>query len=461
MASLAAMQIRSGARLVTAATAVVVLASACGAGGATTADQARQGPAAAPSTAKVDARLDLQSGSTADTGTSGAGTSGAAGAAAPATRRPAKAPARAATSSAARPAAAPAARAARTGGTAATNAAAGSTAAAAAPAAFGNPRGKAAVPAAGRAVDTRRPNRVVGNGTARSCTSQAVVAAVARGGIITFRCGSKPVVIRMAATAKVRNTSARVVLDGGGKVTLSGAGVRRILYMNTCDPAQVWTTSHCQNQATPQLVVQNLTFADGNSTGERMEGGGGGAIFVRGGQFKVVNSRFIRNRCDTTGPDVGGAAIRVLDQFAGRPVYVVRSTFGGTAKLGGRCSNGGAISSIGVSWQILNSVMVHNRAIGRGANPAKPGTPGGGSGGAIYNDGNQMTLRIAGSILQDNVANEGGGGVFFVSNNRTGTMRIEDSVLQRNRSLQFETRGLKGIFFLGRQAPTIVRSVVR
>jgi hypothetical protein len=265
----------------------------------------------------------------------------------------------------------------------------------------------------------------------------------------------------MTATAKVRNTSSRVVIDGGGKVTLSGAGKRRILYMNTCDPAQVWTTSHCQNQATPQLVVQNLTFADGNSTGEKAEGGGGGAIFVRGGQFKVVNSRFVRNRCDTTGPDVGGAAIRVLDQFAGRPVYVVRSTFGGTRSQGGRCSNGGAISSIGVSWQILNSVMTHNRAIGRGANPAKPGTPGGGNGGAIYNDGNEMTLRIAGTIIQDNLANEGGGAVIFVSNNRTGTMRIEDSTLQRNRSLQFETRGLKGVFFLGRQAPTIVRSVLR
>jgi hypothetical protein len=27
-----------------------------------------------------------------------------------------------------------------------------------------------------------------------------------------------------------------IVIDGGGKITLSGAGTRRILYMNTCDP---------------------------------------------------------------------------------------------------------------------------------------------------------------------------------------------------------------------------------
>src|SRR4029453_16870181 len=108
---------------------------------------------------------------------------------------------------------------------------------------------------------------------------------------------------------------------------------------------------------------------------------------VRGGRLKVVNSRFVRNRCDGTGPDLGGAAIRVLDQHRDLPVYVVSSTFGGAAGQGGVCSNGGALSSIGVSWVVLNSVLSHNSAIGRGANPAKPGTPGGGSGGAIYLDG--------------------------------------------------------------------------
>lgn len=123
--------------------------------------------------------------------------------------------------------------------------------------------------------------------------------------------------------------------------TLSGGGERRILYMNTCDEAQGWTTSHCQDQDHPQLVVQNLTFADGNSTGELTEGGGGGAIFVRGGRFRVVSSVFLRNRCDPTGPDLGGAAIRVLSQYQNLPVYVVNSTFGGAPGEGGGCSNDG------------------------------------------------------------------------------------------------------------------------
>lgn len=321
----------------------------------------------------------------------------------------------------------------------------------------GNPRGGADVPAQARAVDTSKPTRTIGDGTAASCTSTAVVRAVAAGGVITFDCGPDPVTITMTATAKVRNANGpRVVLDGGGKVTLSGQGRRRILYMNTCDGAQGWTTSHCDNQDHPQLTVQNLTFADGNSSGERTEGGGGGAIFVRGGRFKVVNSRFVRNRCDRTGPDLGGAAIRVLSQYENRPVYVVGSTFDG-----GVCANGGALSSIGVSWVVLNSVLTGNRAVGTGANPARAGTPGGGSGGAIYCDGNEFSVRIAGTIIEGNEANEGGGAVFFVSNDRTGTMRIEDSTLRRNPSDGFETRGYPGIFFLGARNPTLTGSTLR
>ncbi len=307
-----------------------------------------------------------------------------------------------------------------------------------------------AAPVDRRGVDTSRPDRVVGTGTAASCTSAAVVAAVAAGGIVTFDCGAAPVTIRMAATAKVVNRNRRTVLDGGGRVTLSGGGQRRILYQNTCDAAQVHTTSHCQDQDHPELVLQNLTFADGNSTGDRTEGGGGGAVFVRGGKLSVIGSRFTGNRCDPTGPDLGGAALRVLSQYGGGPVRVVGSTF-----TGGVCSNGGAVSSIGVSWDIADSTMTGNRAIGRGANPARAGTPGGGSGGAIYLDGNTFTLRVTGSTITGNTANEGGGAIFFVSNDRTGTATVRGSRIAGNTSAGFETAGLPGWFFLGARPPSI------
>jgi hypothetical protein len=325
----------------------------------------------------------------------------------------------------------------------------------------GNSDNPVPVPAEAAAVDTSAPDRVIGDGTAASCTSATVVDAVAQGGIITFACGPDPITITLDTTAKIRNnTGPEIVLDGGGLVTLSGAGQRRILYMNTCDEDQVWTTSHCQDQDHPRLTIQNLTFVDGNATGETVEGGGGGAIFVRGGRLKVVSSRFFRNVCDTTGPDLGGAAIRVLSQSQGLPVYIVGSTFGGADGLGGSCSNGGALSSIGVSWVVLNSVLSHNSAIGNGANPASAGTPGGGSGGAIYTDGNLFTVVLGGTVIEDNHANEGGGAIFFVSNDRSGTMTIEQSVLRRNPSDQFETTNLPGIFFLGAAFPTVTSSTL-
>ena len=62
-----------------------------------------------------------------------------------------------------------------------------------------------------------------------------------------------------------------------------------------------------------------------------------------------------------------------------------------------------------MSWVILNSVISWNTAIGNGANPQRAGTPGGGSGGGIYNAG---TLTLVGSSVFDNTANVDGGGIY-------------------------------------------------
>jgi hypothetical protein len=268
--------------------------------------------------------------------------------------------------------------------------------------------------------------------------------------VVTFDCGAAPVTITLTRTAKVVNAHPSLVLDGGGKVTLSGGGARRILYQNTCDAKQGYTTSHCQDQDSPKLTVQRLAFTGGNSTGDTTEGGGGGAIFVRGGRFAVIDSVFTGNRCDSSGPDLGGAALRVLSQSQGLPVRISGSRFSG-----GVCSNGGAISSIGVSWDISNTVMTGNRAIGSGANPARSGTPGGGSGGAIYLDGNTFTLRITGSTITGNTAAEGGGAVFFVSNDRTGTATVSGTTMKNNPSNGFESGGPPGWFFLGARPPSV------
>jgi hypothetical protein len=297
--------------------------------------------------------------------------------------------------------------------------------------AAGNPDGHAAVPAAGQAVVTSHPDHVIGNGTPASCTPAAVIAAVAAGGVITFSCGPAPVTITMTATATVPATSRLTVLDGGGKVTLSGGGKTQVLSMNAG-----W------QQQWPQLVVQNLTVTDAYSATPQVSGSsvyGGGAIFAEGGQLKVVDSAFTGDSCYASGPDLGGGAIRAVGMYPASPVYLTGDTFSGDS-----CSNGGALSGLYAEFDVTNCLLTGNKAIGWGANPAAAGTPGGGSGGAIYTDGNAYDLTVAGTVVRGNTAREGGGGIFFVVNAGGGTLRIESSTLQGNPSGEFQNA--PGIF---------------
>jgi hypothetical protein len=285
-----------------------------------------------------------------------------------------------------------------------------------------------------------------------------VVKAVAEGGIITFDCGPKPVTIRMTATAKVVNTSHRVVLDGGGKVTLSGGTKIRILYMNTCDPKQKYTTDDCWEQQWPQLVVQNISLVNAYSGVKETATSsyGGGAIFDEGGQLKVVNSAFIDDRCYQSGPDLGGAAVRALGMYLRTPVYINHDTFANNS-----CSNGAALSGLFANFSVINSLMTNNKAVGFGANPAGSGTAGGGSGGAIYTDGDSYNLTIAGTAMSGNTAREGGGAIFYVVDGGPGTLRISYSTLHHNPSGKFQNA--PGIFSEvdGRVvAPVVVHSTI-
>jgi hypothetical protein len=315
---------------------------------------------------------------------------------------------------------------------------------------FGNPSGHFPVPAAGRAVNTTHPNHRIGDGKPASCTSAAVVRAVAAGGIISFNCGPKPLTIVMRRTALVNKTKHRMVLDGGGLISLSGGGKRRILQSDTCEGK--WSTDDCVDQPYPQVVVQNITFKDGYNGVHQAScsanapkcwyGGvdGGGAIYAEGGQFKAVNARFLDNRCYSHGPDLGGGAIRALAQYKNRPVYITDDSFSG-----GRCSNGAALSSISVQWDVLNSEFTNNRAVGWGANPASHGTRGGGSGGAIYMDGVDDDALIAGTVMNDNHAREGGGAVFDVVDSGWGTLKFNRSHLHSDTSGVFQT--FPGVYY--------------
>ena len=58
-------------------------------------------------------------------------------------------------------------------------------------------------------------------------------------------------------------------------------------------------------------------------------------------------------------------------------------------------------------------------------------------------------MNVCGSRLTENTANEGGGAIFFVSNDFSGTLIIDRSYLSSNPSLKFETD--PGIYVEARQ----------
>jgi hypothetical protein len=325
--------------------------------------------------------------------------------------------------------------------------------------------GKCVVPGDAAAESIANPRTVVGAGTSDSCTPDAFVTAVAKGGVITFDCGPDPKTIVLTTEAKVHNDTGPVVIDGGGKVTLSGGGKTRILYSNACDPENggysTGVPGNCNEQITPKVTVQNITVIDGNVQAGNIEKGGGGAMWIRGGRTKIVNARFFNNQCDALGSDVGGGAIRVLDFPEGgsvdRPVYVVNSTFGGKSGFGNKCANGGALSSIGTSWSVYNSVFSDNRATGMGASNGD-----GGNGGAIYHDGNTIAHSMCGTLMEDNHAPEGGSAIFFVSNDKSGTISITDSTLRNNPKGKFETAGFPGLFVQAKAgSPLVTNSTIQ
>jgi hypothetical protein len=59
-------------------------------------------------------------------------------------------------------------------------------------------------------------------------------------------------------------------------------------------------------------------------------------------------------------------------------------------------------------------------------------------------DGTGNNLSVTGTVLRDNTAREGGGGIFFVVNSGGGTLQIESSTLQGNTSGAFQNA--PGIF---------------
>jgi hypothetical protein len=216
-----------------------------------------------------------------------------------------------------------------------------------------------------QAVDVSHPTTVVGTGTAASCSEALLSAALTKGGVVTFDCGSAAVTIAVTTTIELP-TDMDIVIDGGGLVTIDGGGSVRILDWNSPN----------YRANTHKLTLQHITFAHGHATGTMAIApaplpcssgyydGAGGALQMRDGVLNVIDATFIANQASMLGPDVGGGAIYLNGALNG---VVVGSTF-----LDNSASNSGAIGSLNSDLDVYNSTFQGNAALGFGANSNDP-----------------------------------------------------------------------------------------
>lgn len=241
---------------------------------------------------------------------------------------------------------------------------------------------------------------VVGDGSAASCDGNALEAAIATGGVITFDCGGEHTIL---ANTMVIEGGANVTIDGGGLITISGEDLRQIFIVNAGANLTlnnivlsngVWPGRGGAMVVYGQAELNNSTVRNSQSPCLACDGsdGIGGAIAVEvGGALTVVNSRIVGNQAADAG---GGVAL-----------------FGGVATLrnsrleGNSAGNaGGAIwTNAGSSLTLIDSSIVDNVA----------GNADLGRGGGLYNQGEAALSR---STFSANRAFSGGGLAFARGN---------------------------------------------
>jgi len=305
----------------------------------------------------------------------------------------------------------------------------------------GNPNGScsAGVPMQGQPVDTSKPTAVVGAGTPASCTFDALRTAVTSGGIVTFDCGGGAITIPVNATLNLpvdKNT----VIDGGNLVTLDGQGMVEILRFD----------SPGYRTNTASLTIQHLAFVNAKTNptqaippanppcSQGWDDGEGGAIYVRDGNLTVIDSLFTQNKAAPLGPDTGGGAIYINGSKLG--ALIVGCTFTNNS-----ASNAGAVGALNAELDVYNSLVTGNVATGHDANNndasmcsamnnGQNEIGSGGNGGALYGDGDGFNVVVSGDDIENNAAGTKafGGGVFFTSDDFSGTLSIIDSTITGN-----------------------------
>lgn len=260
------------------------------------------------------------------------------------------------------------------------------------------------------------PLEVVGDGSAASCTEEALRTAVetvngAKGGTITFDCGGAHTITLTSALlidTGGNDQGKLIVIDGGGEITLSGAESTRILDLNHYT----------------ELAIQHITLADGFVPQEADGDPANSGAAIRHpwyGALKAVDVRFENNHCASRDGEIGGGAV-----FAGG---LREAVFSGCVFFNNSASNGGGLLNRGSTLTLIDSVFRRNGALSVGDGQY-------GNGGGVYIDGMNYNdpgdLYVCGTRFDENTAMTHGSGMFayFYEGSRS---TIERSVFDANR----------------------------
>jgi predicted outer membrane repeat protein len=230
--------------------------------------------------------------------------------------------------------------------------------------------------------------RTVGDGTAASCTEQALHDAVAAvnaadvGGTVLFDCGGEHT-ITLSTSVFVSNT---MILDGGGELTLSGGGAVRVIELDH----------------EVDFVLQRVTVRDGQVPAGAENESGAGLLHPWFGTLQVIDVIFENNHSASLEHDVGGGAI-----YAGGLTEAVIS---GTTFIGNSGSTGGAVLNRSSNLRVVDSVFYENTA----TSWAESGQYG--NGGGLYIDrmwlDDPIDFVICGTVFERNHATVHGSALF-------------------------------------------------
>ncbi len=265
---------------------------------------------------------------------------------------------------------------------------------------------------------------VVGDGTAASCTEDALHAAADRlnaadaGGTLSFSCGAAPHTIALTRSLSVTTS---IILDGGRTITLSGGNAVRVIELD----------NHLD------FVIQRITVRDGFVAAGSENESGAGLLSPWFGTLRVIDCTFENNHSASLDHDVGGGAI-----YAGGLTEAVVS---GSTFTGNSGSTGGGILSRSTNLRVVDTVFYENTA----TTYAESGQYG--NGGGLYID--RMWLDapidfvICGTVFERNHARVHGSA--FFSYNLEGTRAVFDRCTFRDNDMEGSPGGTGTVYHEG------------